>query len=76
MSQTKRMSVVESMVNLAVGMIVALISQIVIFGLYDIPVNLSQNIEMTAWFTVVSFVRSYCLRRMFNRMPWRSHVDK
>lgn len=68
MSQSKRMSAVESATNIAIGVVIALISQIVIFKLYDIPVNFKQNVEMTAWFTLISFVRSYILRRLFNKL--------
>jgi hypothetical protein len=62
------MSAVESITNISVGVVIALISQIVIFQLYGIPVNLKQNVEMTAWFTVISFARSYILRRVFNKI--------
>lgn len=67
-SQSKKMSAVESSTNIAVGVVVSLLSQIVIFWLYAIPVSFSRNVQMTAWFTVVSFIRSYSLRRFFNRV--------
>ncbi len=66
MSQSRLGSFIEACANIAVGMGVALASQLVIFPLYDIHLPFSQNIEITAWFTLVSLVRSYCLRRWFN----------
>ncbi len=66
MSQSKADSVIETCTNIAVGFIVAVISQMVIFHAYDLHVSLATNIEMTIWFTFVSFVRSYTLRRFFN----------
>jgi hypothetical protein len=52
--------------NVALGYGVALASQLVIFPLYGIHVPLSSNIAIGLWFTVVSLVRSYCIRRWFN----------
>jgi len=66
MSQSRKMSAIESTTNIVVGVIIALISQVIIFKLYGIPVSIKQNIEMTAYFTIISFVRSYLLRRIFN----------
>jgi hypothetical protein len=57
--------------NVAVGYLVALATQLIVFPLLGIPVRLSQNIAIGAIFTVVSLVRSYCLRRMFNRWHHR-----
>lgn len=66
MSQSRRMSAVESVVNVAVGYLVALAAQLIVFPLLGIPVTLEQNILIGVIFTVVSLARSYCLRRVFN----------
>lgn len=34
---------------------------------YDKPFTLLENIQWTGWFTVLSIVRSYSLRRIFNK---------
>ena len=65
--QLKRHSLLESVINVAVGYGVALLSQIVIFPLYGMEVPLSANIQIGIWFTAISIVRSYVLRRAFNR---------
>jgi len=65
--QLKRHSLLESIINVAVGYGVALVSQIVIFPLYGMEVPLSANIQIGIWFTAISIVRSYVLRRAFNR---------
>ncbi len=57
---------VETITNVAIGLIVSFLSQVVIFKLYDIHISLAQNLELTLYFTVVSIVRSYVLRRFFN----------
>jgi len=66
--QTKFHSAVESVVNILIGYLVALGSQIVIFPLFGIQVGLRDNLLIGAFFTVVSLVRSYVLRRVFNKV--------
>ena len=60
------MSMVETITNVAIGLVVSFLSQVVIFKLYDIHISLAQNLELTLYFTVVSILRSYALRRFFN----------
>lgn len=64
--QTKFMSAVESATNAVVGFGVAIGAQLVVFPLFDMHPSLEQNVAMVCIFTVVSLVRSYCLRRLFN----------
>lgn len=66
MSQSRRMSFVESCVNVAVGYGVAVGAQIAIFPVFGIRVSLADNLLIGAFFTVVSIGRSYALRRVFN----------
>ena len=66
MSQSKVMSLVESLTNVAVGIMVSFASQLVIFKAYGIHIALADNVMITLWFTVVSVIRSYALRRVFN----------
>ena len=67
-TQSKRMSAIESITNVVVGLVFSFCIQLVIYPLLDIPVNINQNIIITAVFFVVSFVRSYFLRRIFNKL--------
>ena len=64
--QTRLQSLVESCLNVLVGYLVALATQLIVFPLLDIPVRLDQNLLIGAIFTVVSLARSYALRRAFN----------
>ncbi len=66
--QSRLMSAVETATNIAVGLVVSFMAQLVIFEVYDIDVTLSQNVEITLFFTFISVVRSYALRRLFNNI--------
>lgn len=66
MQQTKLGSLIESVMNVLIGYGVALISQILIFPLFDIHVSFSTNLWIGAWFTLISLVRSFVIRRWFN----------
>jgi hypothetical protein len=60
------MSGVEAVANVAVGYGVAVGTQIVVFPWFGLDPSLSDTLVIGAIFTVVSIVRSYALRRLFN----------
>ena len=66
--QTKLQSLIESIANIVIGYLVALASQLAVFPLFGINIPLSDNLLIGFWFTVVSLIRSYAVRRYFN---WR-----
>ena len=66
MQQTKLGSMIESLMNIVIGYGVAILSQIFIFPLFDIHISLSTNLWIGAWFTLISLIRSYVIRRWFN----------
>jgi hypothetical protein len=70
--QTKTQSMIEACANVLVGYLVALASQLLVFPLFGIHVPLSSNLAIGAWFTVISLVRSYVLRRWFNGLKFRT----
>ena len=67
MEQTKLESFIESCFNVGSGFIIALI-----VWMYFLPVewmqpdNLSQSIKVTLTFTIVSILRGFFWRRLFN----------
>ena len=65
--QTKIESLKESFINILIGYITALISQIVIFPLFDMEVSIGANLLIGLYFTLISLVRSYLIRRYYNR---------
>lgn len=66
MNQTRLGSLIESLMNIVIGFGVALVSQIVVFPMFGIHVPLSSNFAIGAWFTAISLVRSFVIRRWFN----------
>ncbi len=66
MSQSRKYSFFESLINVAIGYGVALASQLLVFPLFGINIPLASNIAIGVIFTFISIGRSYCLRRLFN----------
>ncbi len=70
--QSRLESGVESLLNIAVGMAVAFVSQLVVFPLVGVPEQeLSTHLQITVWFTLISLVPSYVIRRWFNGLSLR-----
>ena len=69
--QSKSMSMVEAVVNTVVGLGVAMVATAAICKAYGIPMTWENNFIITFWMTVISILRSYILRRMFNG-GWRA----
>jgi hypothetical protein len=65
--QTKTQSLIESGINILIGYLVALASQLVVFPWFGIHIPLTDNLLIGFWFTVISLIRSYAIRRYFNR---------
>lgn len=68
MSQTRLGSLVEVCTNVAIGYVVALMTQLVVFPLFDMHVSMGEHIMIGVLFTVVSIVRSYIVRRVFDNL--------
>lgn len=66
MDQSRIESLVETIINTLIGLVVAIASQIVVFPLVGIHVGLSTNLEVAAYFTLISVARGYIIRRWFN----------
>ena len=64
-NQSRRMSLVESLTNVAVGFGLAVATQVVIFPWFGMEVRLSDNLAIGLIFTLISIARSFALRRAF-----------
>ncbi len=65
--QTRLISAIEAVVNILVGIGFALGSQYLIFPLFGIHVSHSTHLWITFWFTLISFIRTYFIRRWFSQ---------
>lgn len=66
MSQSRRGSLIEAVVNVLVGYWVAVATQVAVFPLFGLHTTIQADLAIGGIFTVVSLVRSYLLRRLFN----------
>lgn len=66
MSQSKKGSFIEACANIAIGYTIAVLAQMAIFPLFDVHIEHHEHMLMGLFFTVVSLIRSYSLRRLFN----------
>ncbi|WP_220124983.1 hypothetical protein [Roseovarius sp. TE539] len=71
MTQGRAISALEALANIVLGWIVALATQLLVFPVMGLSVTVAQHLGVGAAFTIVSFVRSYCLRRLFERLARR-----
>lgn len=63
--QSWSMSLVEALTNVVAGYFLALMTQITVFPLFGMQVSLTDNVMLGGIFTLVSLVRSFVLRRLF-----------
>lgn len=65
--QNRKMSLVESVTNTALGFVVAMLTwRFVICPLFGITHSVRDNVAITAIFTVISVARGYLVRRFFD----------
>jgi len=72
MTQSRCMSFVEAVTNVAVGYALALATQIVVFPWFGLHPSVGENLAIGAIFLGISLLRSYTLRRLFERRCSRS----
>lgn len=71
MKQTRAMSLVESLINIAVGFGISLAAQFFILPLLGVAISLTQNFAFALIMTVISIARQFCLRRLFEALHIR-----
>jgi len=67
--QSRSQSLIEAITNVAVGYALAVLTQIVVFPSFGLKVSLNDNLAIGAIFVIISLLRSYALRRIFEH--WR-----
>lgn len=66
--QSKKHSIFESIANTIIGLVSSYLVQLMVFPLYGIKISHSTNIQITLIFFIISFTRSYVVRRAFNKL--------
>jgi hypothetical protein len=64
--QSRLGSLIETITNIVIGFIISMSINAWILPAMGYHVTLTQNFIITVTFTVVSIIRSYALRRVFN----------
>ena len=67
MNQSRRMSLIEAVTNVALGYVLAVVTQIVVFPWFQLHPSLGDNLALGGIFTAISLIRGYALRRLFER---------
>lgn len=66
--QSKRNSAFEAATNVAIGYLVSVLANVLILPVFGYNVTIGDSFAIGLAFTIVSLVRSYVLRRIFNRL--------
>ena len=65
--QSRKNSLIESATNILIGYWCAVLAQLIVFPMMGIDIPLDKNLMIGLIFTLISLVRSYVIRRAFNR---------
>jgi hypothetical protein len=66
MSQRALHSFIEAWANVLIGFGISVLANYLILPFYGVPPSVKTSLEIGIWFTLISFIRSYFLRRAFN----------
>ena len=65
--QTRRMSFIESWTNIFIGYTINFTANALLLPLFVKDFTVSDNLILGVLYTTISLIRSYCIRRWFNR---------
>jgi len=66
MGQTRLGSFYEACINVIIGFAINYCANLLILPLFGFHISLSENFFMGLLYTIISVIRSYCIRRWFN----------
>jgi hypothetical protein len=72
MTQSKKGSALEAVVNVAVGFAINFAANALLFPLFGWHLSGEQNLGLGVIYTAISLVRSFTLRRIFNSQVVRT----
>lgn len=66
MNQTRLGSLIEAVMNTAIGLVISVIANQIVFPRFGFYPTLGENVAISCIYTVISIARGYALRRWFN----------
>ena len=72
MSQSRRMSAIETAASTAIGFGISYLVSLIVLPLFGFPVTHGENFAIVCIFTVASLARGYFVRRLFNALYRRA----
>lgn len=77
MSQTQTSSVIEQFFNVGSGLLISMLTwAFIIKPLWEFDTSFSDNVQITLIFTIISLIRGYTWRRLFNHQKLSSLTIK
>jgi len=64
--QSHKHSFYEAVINTFIGFWISFIGQLIIYPAYGANFTIWDNLHIGVWFMLLSFARSYIIRRWFN----------
>lgn len=74
MSQLKRHSALEVCISTGIGFVVAFTANLIILPPFGFTPTFTQNLFLTIFFTIVSVIRGYAVRRLFNWLHVKGYL--
>lgn len=72
MAQTRKGSTLEAATNMIFGMALSWFVGLLVYPMMGFEITHAQNTTIVVLFTLVSLIRSYALRRIFNGLAHRT----
>lgn len=74
MSQRPRHSLLEACASTAIGYVIAFVTSLLTFAAFDLQASVSDTFWITNIFTIISVIRGYYIRRLFNWLHARNFL--
>ncbi len=66
MNQTRIGSLIEALMNVAIGLLVSVVANAIVFPRFGFQPTVGENVTISLIYTAISIARQYVLRRWFN----------
>jgi hypothetical protein len=73
--QSRAGSLLEAAANVVAGYLLAILAQQLVLPLFGVEIGFGAHAGIAGVFTIVSMLRSYLLRRLFDHLAWQRQED-